>query len=129
MQKKKLFAFITISVMTFFIFKNVFAAGMVPCGGAGEPPCEFTDFFIMINNVIRFGVFKIIPSIAVLTLIIGGIFYLFAGAGSPELAARGKSIIRITIIGLMIVYGSWIIIDTLLWLLGYRAGTWWQLPG
>jgi len=71
--------------------------------------------------------FTIIPAIATIMLIIGGLVFLFSG-GSPEVANLGKSILRTTIIGLVLAYGAWIIINTILTLIGYQ-GTWWQLPG
>jgi len=125
MRKIILLVFLTISA--FLIAQEAFSAGLVPCGGPGEPDCELGHFFEMIDNIIDFFLFTIIPPIAVLMLIIGGLVFLLSG-GSPEVANLGKRILRTTIFGLVLAYGAWVIINTILTLLGYQ-GTWYQLPG
>lgn len=124
MKKTTLLVFLI--AFSFLIAQEVLADGLVPCGGPGEPDCTLGHFFEMIVNIINFFLFTIIPPIAVLMLIIGGLVFLLSG-GSPELANLGKRILRTTIFGLVLAYGAWVIINTILTLLGYQ-GTWYQLP-
>ena len=116
---KETFSIILLFLLFFSLIPNlVGGAGLVPCGGGGEDPCQLHHLFQMIVNVINFIIFTIVPPIAVLMLIIGGIVYLFA-FGSPETANKGKQIIVTTIIGVALVYGSWLIINTIVSALGY----------
>ena len=86
--------------------------GLVPCGTPGCP-CTFCHFFLMFNNIIEFVMFKLVPPIAVLMLLVGGIMYFFAGA-SPQALSQAKSIITSVAIGLAIIFCAWIIINTVL---------------
>jgi hypothetical protein len=108
-MKKTLFAFILSS--SFFPFAAK-AAGLVPCGGEGDP-CTFCDLFILFNNIIKFLMFDIVPPVAVLMLVVGGIMYFFGGS-NPELLSQAKGIIKSVAIGLAIIFCSWIIINTIL---------------
>ncbi len=101
--------------------------GLVPPPTGDGNTYTIADFFSLIAAIINFIIFCLVPPIAVLMLIIGGLVFLFAG-GSPQIASLGKRILITTIIGLAIVYGSWIIIDIIVKALGY-TGVWSQLPG
>ena len=101
--------------------------GLVPPPTGDDNTYTIADFFRLVAAIINFIIFCLVPPIAVLMLIIGGLVFLFAG-GNPQTASLGKTILITTIIGLAIVYGSWIIIDTIIKALGY-TGTWSQLPG
>jgi len=93
------------------------AAGLVPCGGHGEPDCTFCHLFVMINNIVQFIIFRLVPVVAVLMLVIGGTIFFFAGA-KPDLLMHAKGIITSTIIGLVIVFSAWVIVNTILTKLG-----------
>jgi len=115
---KKIFT--TISLLVLLIPNLTFAAGLVPCGddlnGNGKidanEACTFCHFFVLLDNVIDFILTKIIPSLAILFLVIGGLVLLFAG-GNPNLVSLGKKIITSVVIGFAIVYGSWLIVFTI----------------
>lgn len=104
-----------IILILFLIIFPVFvqAAGLVPCGGPGEPVCTFCHLFVMFNNVIKFVMFNLVPPVAVLMLVVGGIMYFFAGT-SPSALTSAKSIITSVAIGLMIIFCSWVIVNTVL---------------
>jgi len=108
--------------------------GLVPCGKevmvggtwqngkcvGGTPKlvyCQFCHFFVMIDGIFDFVLTYIVPPIAVLMIVVGGIMFYFAG-GNPELLSRGKSLIKSVIIGLFIVYGSFMIVGFLLNVVG-----------
>ena len=96
--------------------------GLVPCGKSCDDPntdwnecdpCTFCHLFLMFNIIIKFVMSKLVPILAVLMLIIGGIMYFFAGA-SPQALSQAKSIITSVAIGLAIIFCAWIIINTVL---------------
>ena len=56
---------------------------------------------------------------------------LFTAAGNPANLGRAKTIITATIIGLLIIYGSWVFVNLLLTSMGVAGwtglGTWWEI--
>ena len=76
----------------------------------------------MLNNIYNFIVKIIAAPLAVIALTIGGILMLIS-AGNPNLMGLGKKIFYAAIIGLALVFCSWVIINTILTILGY-TGTW-----
>lgn len=104
--------------------KTVEYEGFVPCGKEvivnGNPVlvyCQFCHFFVMLNGIIRFFLFMIVPPLAVLMLVVGGIMFFFAG-GRPQLLSKGKSLIQAVVIGLVLIYGAYLIVSTFLTVLG-----------
>ena len=117
---KKIFL---ISFLFLFILLPALAqAGLVPCGlseddpdqpGDQTVPCQFCHFFVIINNIIKFVMSVLVPLIAVVMLIVGGIMFFFAGA-KPEILIQAKGIITSTVIGLLIIFSAWVIVNTIL---------------
>ena len=112
---------------------------LVQCGGSGQSACTFCSFFDMISRIIQFGMTRIIPSIAVLMLVIGGGYFFFAGA-DPGKLETGKKILTSTIWGIAIIFTAFLIIGTILSAIGLAAWTeniykdWWdqgffKIPG
>lgn len=91
--------------------------------------CEICHLFIMLDDIVDFILLKIIPTVGIIILIAGGIMFYFAGA-SPQTFSKAKSILTSAIIGLVIVYCSWLIINTLLDILEVAEWTglktWWE---
>ncbi|MGB9743562.1 MAG: pilin [Minisyncoccales bacterium] len=88
------------------------SAGLVPCGGPDqEPPCQFCHLFVLFDNVVKFLLLKIVPPVAVLMLVIAGLMF-FTAMGDPNKVIRAKDIVQWTLIGLIIIYGAWIIVNT-----------------
>lgn len=116
--------------------------GLVPCGTEGCP-CEFCDFFVMIERWIK-GLLVPTPGnpipivliIATLMIAIGGFMYVIAfigmGEGGPEMISRAKRLFGAVAIGLLIVYGAWLIINFFLQIIGVTiwegGGNWWTIP-
>jgi len=88
-------------------------AGLVPCGGEGESPCTFCHLFVLLNNIIKFLLIDIVPPVAVLMLVVGGIMFFFGGP-NPSSLNNAKNVIKSVVIGLLIVYTAWILINTIL---------------
>lgn len=92
---------------------NVSAAGLVPCGTSGTPLCTTCDIFKLIKNVIDFLLVDLVPALAVLFVVIAGVFMFFGGL-QPGNFERGKKILKDTVVGLFIVFGAWVITTTIL---------------
>ena len=68
-------------------------------------------FIALIFNVIKF-LWGLTGSAALVMLVVGGFYMLLAG-GDPQKAKSGVTTIRNAIIGILLVLGSWIIINLL----------------
>ncbi len=102
-----------------------FAAGLVPCGpGTSQKYCDLCDLFQMVVNVYDFIMRYIVPSLAGLMVAVGGLMYVVGGAG--QTTARGTAILKATAIGLLIAYASYLIVNTVFYVLGANF-TWNQI--
>jgi len=111
--------------------ETIYYDGLVPCGKevyqnaefdengsfvTGNPievRCQFCHFFVMLEAIIDFVLFQLVPPIAILMIVIGGIMF-FAAAGSPEKLGTAKKLLTSVVIGLVIIFASWIIVDLFL---------------
>lgn len=106
-------------------------AGLVPCGPGtgGRQYCTLCDFFVMIANIFDFIIKIIVPSLATLMVAVSGFFYItaFFGEGGASAAGKGGSVLKATAIGLLVAYGSWLIVHTVFFVLGVNPqflGSW-----
>ncbi|MCX6721478.1 MAG: hypothetical protein NT026_02675 [Candidatus Staskawiczbacteria bacterium] len=119
---KKIFA---ISILSFALLISFLplmtkAAGLVTCSGAD---CTINKFFEMLVKIYNFLVLDIATPLAIIALIVGAIFMLVS-AGNPNLHGTGKKIIYAAIIGLALVFCSYLIINFILVdMLGFK-GNW-----
>jgi|GEM_PF-549734 len=90
----------------------VSAAGLVPCGSAGEAMCTTADFVTMVNGLINF-LFSMLGIIAVIALVITG-FRMVTSAGNESEWGKAKQMFTNIIIGVVIILTAWLIIDTIL---------------
>lgn len=111
---KKLLPIILFSL---FIVPVLTSAAIVPCNGTD---CTISSFFTMLGNIYRFIVLDIATPLAIIALVVGAIFMMIS-AGNPNMMARGKQIITLAIIGLALVFGSYLIIDFIMQTIGYQA--------
>jgi len=104
------------------LFPVVSYAGLVPCGPGtdGHSYCTLCDFFVMIGNIYDFIIKTIVPSIAALMIAVSGFYYVtaFFGEGGAGSVTKGGAILKATVIGLLIAYGSWLIVHTVFFVLG-----------
>ena len=91
-------------------------------GDYGFVPCTFCHLFVIANDISEFIVIKLTPAVAVLMFMIGGIMYYFAG-GDPGKVAMGKSIITKTVLGIIIIFGAWLITHGVLTAIGVEEWT------
>jgi len=52
---------------------------------------------------------------------------MMISAGNPQLFGTGKKILYTSIIGLVLVFCSWLIINFIMSALGYSLGAWYQI--
>jgi hypothetical protein len=86
-----------------------FAAGLVPCGGAGEPVCEACYAVEMLNGLLDWLV-GILTVVFALILVTAGI-NLVTSAGNVAAKAKAKSMISNAFVGFVIVLASWLLVD------------------
>jgi len=129
---KKFLPLFLLSLTVLLLFSGVaqasvcpeFKTSLVPCGQKPDCPCELLDLFEMIGRVYYFFVWDIATPLAGLMIVVGGVMLLVSG-GNPGLAGRAKNIIKWSIIAILLIFGSWLIIDFVLKAIGYtRAGNW-----
>ncbi len=104
-NSKKIVLFLSL----FFLFSMASAQGIVHCGNEGQDPCTFDDFFVLVNSVIRFIVYVLVPPLAVMWFAFGGITMMTAG-GDPSKIETGKRMITYGVVGVLVVYGAWIVV-------------------
>jgi len=84
-------------------------------------PCNLCHFFVLAQNII-YSFITIILAIGTIMIGIGGFIILTSG-GVPEKASHGKRVITYTIIGLLVAFMSWMLINqTMLLLVGQGRG-------
>ena len=102
--------------------------GIVPCGGAGQPGCDLCQFVTLVNNLVQFLWFYLMLPAGIIGLMVCG-FYLLTAGGNPEKISKGKKAFWGVIIGLLIAFAAWLIIDTILRaLLNASFGPWNDFP-
>ncbi len=106
--------FTVILLFSIFLFSTpVFAAGLVPCGTTANPKmCTVCDFFVLIQNIIKFLLY-IFASLATLMIIYIAFLFMFSG-GSPAKITDAKGKLWLVIIGIFWVLGSWLVLNTIL---------------
>lgn len=105
--------------------RGIFTEGLTTeCMAFGD--CGPCDIVKVISNIFRFA-FEIVGIVAVVVISIGGITYIRSG-GNEETAGQAKKIITAAILGTLIVFAAWIIINTILNITGFNVGggNWWN---
>ena len=86
------------------------AAGLVPCGQEGHP-CTPCDAVLLLIRLTNFMIFTLAGPLALLMFVYAGFVFAFSGGSASRIQA-GKDILKRTIIGLLIVMGGYLIVDT-----------------
>lgn len=96
---------------------NAFAAGIVKCGIPGGNPCKLSDLFELLVGIYNF-LLGMAGIVAFAFLIYGGIKMFLYSVDEEQLASGKKTVIE-ALIGLAIVAMAYILVNTLLTVLGY----------
>jgi len=91
--------------------------GLLACdGNICDNLCQLLE---LLNNLLFFGLTILLYVIAPIRFIIGG--FLIMTSGTSEGLSRGKSMIKGTVIGILIALGGFVIVATFLWLIGNNS--------
>ena len=103
------------------------SAGLIPCGkSVNDPdtnprnecaPCTPCSLILMGQLIIEFLV-KIAAVLALIAITFAGLLYIFA-AGSSGTIEKAKSMIKYTLLGFVLVFIAWAVIDSILITMGY----------
>lgn len=145
-QKIKTFLLL-LSIIAFVIFPtfipntSLAQSGLVPCGTDKEPitpvlnpdgtstgetggeiinPCGFNHFFELVNNVVDFLLFYLAIPIAAIIFAFAGIKLVFSGGNASQMQKAKSTMIDVAI-GLALAAGAWLIVHTILNILGYTG--------
>ncbi|MDP3982302.1 MAG: C39 family peptidase [bacterium] len=95
-----------------------------------QPACDFCHLFALLSTILNFIFFTIVPPLAVVLIMIGG-FFFFLSAGDPAKQQKGKDVLSAVVVGIILTYGAWIFINTLLAGMGVAEWTglksWWKI--
>ncbi len=141
---KKLFLVFFLSLSLLFLFflpiakvAGVVPTGLVPCGNTIDPAtgagaCQLSDLFTLILNIYNF-IVLISTALAALLIVLGGAIIVVSGgpggknpvtgAISPNMYSTAKSMLTGAVMGLLLVFGSWVIVNAVLVAIGY-TGAW-----
>jgi len=111
MKIKSLFTIIILFLLLVPV-ATLFADGIVPCGGAGEDPCDFNYALILVNNIINFLLYTFAVPVATVMFAYAGWLFLSA-AGDSGQVTRAKSITWSVVVGLVIALAAWLIVNTI----------------
>lgn len=113
------------------------SGGLIPCGKQVDnpttswdesAPCDSCSMMLMGQLTIEFLV-QIAAIFATLVIIIGGFLYIFA-VGQSSTIDKAKSIIKYTLIGFVIIFIAWSIVNSILATVGYidpLGGNWYTV--
>ncbi len=104
--------FILIILGVFVMVTPARAAGLVPCGGTGEPACQACHVVELGQNILTWGI-TIMISVIVLIFAWGGLKMVMS-AGNTEGVSEAKGMMTNSIIGFIILLSAWLVVDTIL---------------
>jgi hypothetical protein len=98
------------------------APSLVPCGRAGGgAACDWNGLMALINGIINFVLFKLAIPVAAIMFAYAGFLMVTAGGGEGK--TKAKEIFGNAVFGLLMAAAAWLIISTVLSILGYD-GAW-----
>ncbi len=85
--------------------------------GSQESICTFQDLLDLGYRVLHFAIFVMAPSVVVIACVYGAFLVMTYGTNASNLK-KGREIISSALIGLVIVWSAWIIVNTFFYLFG-----------
>ena len=93
---------------------------LVPCGNDGQPDCDWSTLLVLANTLITF-LIEIAAALAAISFAYSGWLFLTAG-GDAGKVSRAKGIFGKVAIGFFFCLAAWLIVFSLLQLLGAKSG-------
>jgi len=96
---------------------------------SGQKGCGLCDFFSLVVNIFAFIAFRLAPPVAGLLIVFAGALFLVSG-GSEERISQAKKIFVNVVIGLIFVFASWLIVNSIIRVIGksvqgFNPQSWW----
>lgn len=114
-----IFLMLVVPVLSFGEWKGlVFCDNLTP-----TTQCDFNALMALVNKVINFIFVSLVVPIAAIMFFYAGFLMITAGGESASSRTKAKGIFTNALFGLVIAAGSWVIIHTILVILGYE-GDW-----
>src|SRR3990172_5109855 len=88
---------------------------LVPCTN----DCNVCHLYDLAHNIIDLLLWGIATPLLIVALLAAGFFWLTAG-GSEEKISKGRSILFSAVVGFIIAFGAWVIINTILSTLAFK---------
>src|SRR5690349_8386112 len=100
---------IAVVVMPMMV-SHVQAASLVACGLGkdNDNPCQICDLVKLFKNIIDFVTFRLTLILGTVLILISG-FTIMIGGSNPEMIKTGRGMLTKTLIGVVIIYGSWFV--------------------
>jgi hypothetical protein len=113
---------------------RITADGKIECESKGEP-CQLCHLFVLFDRIVDFLLLNIVPPLAILMVVIAGTMYILAYLeviGNPNWIVQAKSLIYSVLIGVIIIYGAWLLVNFFLQIIGVESWTglekgWWEI--
>lgn len=103
----------------FFPIHNALAEALVPCGRTGQPMCTLCDLIKGIYDIVQY-IIKIAVWVTLTAIAIGGGMYALS-AGNSNMIELAKGAMKKALIGLVIVLTAWLMVNTLLLVIGTQS--------
>ena len=96
--------------------------GINPATGAREAtePCHLADIVTLLDHIVKIALYLSF-FIGVIMLVYGG-FKMITAAGNTSDVEKGKDAIKYAIIGMLVAFGAWLIVNTILVELTNKGG-------
>ncbi len=121
---RKIFPFVFFLFLAVPLVAGAQQGGLVPCGpGTGKPVCELCDLFQLIANLVRFILVVLVPPVATLFFIFGGVTF-YTAMGDADKIAKGKKILTSVVVGIVIIYTAHYLVSMILGALGVVDVQW-----
>ena len=131
---KKIFLTILLVSIFFPFYAQAGCEGpLVPCGREGTSPCTLCHLFELLDNILRFILTCLAPLVAVLMLTFGGLLFVLSQFDIVSLGifVQAKGIVTAVVVGLVIIFGGWVLLNAFLLTIGMAdwtgLGTWWEI--
>ena len=118
MKKKVIFSLLIVTVLLLVFAIPVFAQeGLIPPpsqGGDGD--YALNDFLVLAIKISQL-ILGLVGSLSLLAFVTGGVMFMISG-GSSDKVEKAKRVLIAAVVGLVIVFASWIIIRFVILSLG-----------
>ena len=89
------------------------AAGLVPCGGVGEPDCDNICYLVLLIKNVSNWLAVVFGIVAVIIIIIAGL-RLVISVGDVSAKTNARRLISTALFGYILILGGWFIVGTFL---------------